>query len=318
MFLHLGQDAYEGYQIFVYMKELLRVRQTDYLCWSPAFEFLYVAMVILSQSKRIPFLNQNKKIRFEEIGSTFFVSIDKLAKLESLYLEGIKLKEIWFYGVEVSQIFSDIAVEMHSGYHLNHYHHVSQIPLLPEIGIGRSYQATSYAFSSTQEFADWLCRLRFSLNGAWFNPLSGDLYSTVLGKQITLFDADWLISHLQDRGYRFCLISSDLCKRGNLKYLSVWFVVHNLTEPELDKFISVSAKHNNFGYSLDWKHSASAQVLRDQARDAGEHAGMIFSDETNSLSQYSQTFNFGNPEIVKQFSKYLESLQSSQGNVENE
>ena len=144
--LHLGQDAYEGYQIFIYIKELLRVRQTDYLCWSPAFEFLYVAMVILSKSKKIPFFTKNKKIRFEEIGSTFFSSIDKLAKIESRYLEGVNLKNTWFYGVEVSQIFSDIAVEMHSGYHLSHYHRVSQIPLLPEIGIGRSYQATSYAF----------------------------------------------------------------------------------------------------------------------------------------------------------------------------
>lgn len=233
--MHLGKEAYEGYEIFVYLKELIRVWKTDYICWSPGFEFLYAAIRVLTHNQsRYGWFYQIKKqlkgaaepqnqLVFEEIGSTIFATIDKLNKIESIYKEGIDLHKIDFYGIEISQFFSDVAHALHKNFQITHYKKVSDLPKQISTHVGRSYQATSYAFTSTQEFADWICRLRFSLNGAWFNPKAGEVLNTVCGKRTILFDLDRMIQILNQRGYQVCLISSDIYTLGEMEFLSVWF-----------------------------------------------------------------------------------------------
>src|SRR5687768_7670289 len=71
-----GQQAYEAIQTYLYLDEMVRLRNDpDYICWTPGFPSLAVALELFRADGP----------RFVEIGSTVFASIDKLQKLRNLY-----------------------------------------------------------------------------------------------------------------------------------------------------------------------------------------------------------------------------------------
>ncbi len=60
--VHFGSEAYDHYMVAPYARELLMVRNSDYVCWSPCFHHLYAAIVALGPGA----------VRFEELGSALY------------------------------------------------------------------------------------------------------------------------------------------------------------------------------------------------------------------------------------------------------
>jgi hypothetical protein len=108
---HFGREAYEHNMCAPYVRELLMVRKTNYVCWSPAFEQLYAATCVFGGAD----------IQFEELGSTLFSTIDKFKKLDARYDGRLKVERIKYAGIEISQLLIDLAEALHSSEDITHY-----------------------------------------------------------------------------------------------------------------------------------------------------------------------------------------------------
>src|SRR5258705_5703440 len=91
---HFGSEAYEHYMVAQYVRELLMVRNSDYVCWTPCFEHLYAAILALGEAQ----------VQFEELGSTLFSSIDKLDKLDAARQGLSQPSPLRYVGIEISQL----------------------------------------------------------------------------------------------------------------------------------------------------------------------------------------------------------------------
>ena len=92
--VHFGSEAYEHYMVAPYVRELLMVRNSDYVCWSPYFEHLYAAILALGEAN----------VQFEELGSTLFSSIDKLDKLDATHQCLSQPSRLCYVGIEIIAI----------------------------------------------------------------------------------------------------------------------------------------------------------------------------------------------------------------------
>jgi hypothetical protein len=294
--LHLGQEAYEAYQTYIYMKELLQIRRTDFLCWTPGFGFLYSALAAI---------RKRGAVEVEEIGPTLFATIDKLEKCRTILSDSHDLKSIRFIGVEVSNLFVQIAKELHQGYQLLNYPRAADLPHPDAFTLGRSYQATSYAFDSTPDFAGWLDRCCFSLNGAWFSADDDEMILPCMGKQTTFFGADRLNSILSKRGHHLSLISSDRYTLGKFPFYSVWFLVHRFQPNEYEEFIELAMKHPGLGcQGINLIDGFSQENIKEISRECGPHAGFTYAEES-SADCSNPTLNFGNADNLRKFSEYV-------------
>jgi hypothetical protein len=299
--LHLGQEAYEAYQTYIYMKELLQIRRTDLVCWTPGFGFLYSALAAMQK---------RGSVDLEEIGPTLFATIDKLEKCRTILSDAHDLKSVRFIGVEVSNLFVQIAEELHQGYQLLNFQRAADLPHPGAFTLGRSYQATSYAFDSTTDFAGWLDRCRFSLNGAWFSA-DDEMILPCMGKQTTLFGIDRLKSILSERGQHLALISSDRYTLGKTPFYSVWFIAHRLQQDEYKELIELAIKHPDLGcQSINLIDEFSQAKIKEISRECGPHAGFTYNEES-STSFSNPTLDFGNADNLRKFSEYVAKIKKT-------
>ena len=289
-----GQEAYEAYQTYAYMTEWANLKTSKYICWTPGFELLYAAAAVI-QGSAPGFLRP--PLVLEEIGSTLFSCIDKIEKLERLHALGLKLGKIAWRGVEPSARFASIADHLHSRHQLTHYASADELPPATKArSLGRSFQATSYAFDTSGDFVAWLSRHRFSLNGIWFALEPTDQVATALGKRITLFggadfrralEGSQLAAYVLD-ARRWCL--------DDVEFVCVWLALSTLRETELEVLRRYLLRiDSKFASALDAPASDLTEIVNGCPAPPSPHAGFMFDRERDAGTQAatSQTFDFG-------------------------
>lgn len=299
-----GDDAYEIVTVAGYMRELLMVRNTDYLCSSQGFRYFYPVLSFLSKT--------NQTVRFEEIGSTLYSTIDKIRKSEREFGK-LGFNSISFYGIEVSDLLINSAIALHPDEKIHHFKTWGEIPLEPSLAVGRSYQATSYAFKSTVEFANWLTRFRFSVHGAWFSMDGPEKKIRVLSNDATLFNLDLLTALLNERGHRLYIISSQRYKMTEDSYVLSWFVVENFSDVERSALADHLKEFDNFiTEKADLTRPYVPAGDRGAIVDHGTHCGALFPQDERYCGDYPKTFDFSSLGMEQRFLVHLSKIQGEQ------
>ncbi len=219
--LRLGQRAYEGYQIAAYLEGLLLIRHDPtYVDWSPLFGALYAGLVA-SGARRVV-----------EIGPTLFATIDKLEKLQRL-TSGPPVDDVEYVGVEPSALFRQLADALHPNARIVWADTVTD----DAPSVSRCYQATSYAFDSTDDLVVHCARSAFGLHGLWTSADGTTRHVSVMGKRVTLFSVPAFTSAMQSRGYRVDFIQKSRSVHLNdFEYLETWVVFRHFTAEQETRF----------------------------------------------------------------------------------
>ncbi|MGE0039836.1 MAG: hypothetical protein AB7H88_00860 [Vicinamibacterales bacterium] len=221
-----GPSAYEHYQVPFYLDELRRVDQTEYLCWTPGVPYLALALDVLAGSGPLV---------LEEVGSTLFATIDKVAKLATALGLRLDPAAIEYRGIEVMPTMTWLAERLHPGYRVRHAREVlAGDEVAPGVRlVSKRYQASSYAFADTAAFARWVSRASFSLQGAFFARTGQERTVELLGNRVTLFDLDTFCEALGAAGCAVVpLASSPLAYDDAIDCDEIFFMVHRLSAPE--------------------------------------------------------------------------------------
>lgn len=188
-----GQEAYEKYQLAAYMPEIISIRkQTDFIDHYGIFEQL-VALAKAIAAKEL-----------YEIGSTLFSTIDKYEKCRSWY----GAPEVLFVGVEPSKLLRETAEILHPDVQLIHYLSHREVPRPAERSVGRSYQASSYAFQSTVELAEWVTMFGASQDGLWCSLNEKDEQQDLFGNSVTLFSFKDFSEQMRAAGFIVNVLSA--------------------------------------------------------------------------------------------------------------
>jgi hypothetical protein len=218
----LGQRAYEAYSLHPYMEQLLHTRHdATYVDWTPLFSAVYAGL-LATNARRVL-----------EVGSTLFATIDKLEKLARL-TGAPPLGDVEFVGVEPSSLFCQVAHALHPASRIVHVDRIADVP--PGPSVGRSYQATSYAFGTTDELVDACARSAIGVHGIWFTETGETVQARVLGKRLVLFSLPGFLAGMAARGYRVQFIAASQGHRVGLRFHETWLVCHRLAEHESAAF----------------------------------------------------------------------------------
>jgi len=311
-----GKRAYEAYQTYVYLEQLLGI-QNDPGCtyWSPADIYLYAALRLFGTDQACEFV---------EIGSTLYAIIDILEKANMREGDSFSFDKTSFIGVEASEFFMDLAELLHPNHSLKHFYDYKDIPLSDKVRIGRSYQATSYAFESTRELLDWTISNRFSALGTWFSLNFSTERKIALGKQLMLFDLNEYCAGLKASGFKFCPINCIKVTHGSdLTFYEIWYVTHNLNEQEIAQYNKIVQESKLFPNSpnIDLSKSVTVEELLNNTQISERKTdyidirpelerGMFDVDKSgqiDGLNLSPDSFNFQCPETEQYFLDYLSS-----------
>lgn len=225
-----GARAYERYQIPFYLDELRRIHETDYTCWTPGVPYLPLAIDVLSE--------RCGEVRFEEVGSTLFSTIDKLAKLHRAFALPSDITAVEFVGVEVMPTMVWLAERLHARYRVRHAATAPDDESPARAVVARCYQSSSYAFRSSEAFARWASRAAFGLQGVFFSRGQGDQTVSLLGNPVTLFDRTAFYRAMRGRGCHLVpLHASPLEYDDALACDEVFFITHRLTREEWARLV---------------------------------------------------------------------------------
>jgi hypothetical protein len=203
----VGQEAYEQYQIAAYIPEIIKIRkEPDFLDHYGIFEQL-VALAKAIAAKEL-----------YEIGSTLFSTIDKYEKCRSW----CDAPEVIYIGVEPSQLLRDTAEILHPDAQLIHYLSHQEVPRPAVRSVGRSYQATSYAFQSTVELSDWVARFDASQDGLWCSRKEKDEQHDLFGNTVTLFSLRDFSERMRAAGFIVNVMSAQKVNHLRLEFAEVF------------------------------------------------------------------------------------------------
>lgn len=282
---HFGQDAYELYQIGAYLKELIRVRATDYLDWAPGFRLFGDVAADL--------IGKHGRIGVEDYGSTLFSTIDKLDKLL-----GSAAASIDYFGVEVSQTFCEMAEHLHPNRSVRHVSAWRDLPAVADRPLlSRAYQATSYGIDTTEELAEWMSRAALSLQGLWISDGSPEKTVEILGKRVHLFDYDSLRSSLERRGRKIAALSSQRYSSRGSTFLSVWAIAFDPS--------SIDVQILAPGFLRETRRDLFAPAAGElpESGPTLPHAGGL-ADEAGIKPQDDVTFNFGSERVFAAYAQF--------------
>lgn len=189
--LLVGWDAYDMYQSAVYLKQWVAIRQAG------ECDGMFRMLAGIARTCAVT--------EFHELGSTLFASIDRLENC----LGQEAARALSFVGVEPSHLLREAAAALHAGYQVSHYESAERAPHPANSlrALHASYQATSYAFGSTDDLVDWLCRFGASLDGIWFSRDEMDEQARAGDGQLTLFSYHRFLEAMRARGYEVYLHS---------------------------------------------------------------------------------------------------------------
>jgi hypothetical protein len=243
-----GSDAYCGWQTLGYLQQLQNIKKVDTpICWTPNFELFLPALQVIQEGYGA--------VSFEEMGSTLFASIDKLEKAKTRYNFAINLHDIDFIGIEVMDQMVFLAEQLHQKYKISHHKNVLELSSSGTNRVKRSYQATSYAFNTTEDFAKWTIDSKFSLQGAYCSLSDKTETVTVMGNSMRLFSISDFYKMVQDSGHTIILL--DVETRSYSKIFDcyqIFFVTHCFESNELDRFMALTSNMMD-PESLDFSQS---------------------------------------------------------------
>lgn len=177
--VYFGEDAYSRKQLASYMEELLEIRKNGFKDESGQFKRLVSLADTISADT------------LYEIGTSLFSTIDKYRTCGG--------KDIHFLGVEPSYLLRETSKLIYPEAILYNYHNEVPMPTLKTIG--RSYQATSYAFKSTEELVQWISPMGASQDGIWFSLDDTERQYEIFSHQLTLFSFKEFISNIKSGGF---------------------------------------------------------------------------------------------------------------------
>ncbi len=295
---HFGQDAYENYAASLYFRELYRALDGDAICWSPGFPYIYAGIKVL--------MERHPHVRVVEVGSTLFAAIDKIRKCERRFGPLPSEARLSFRGIEISDFFNRIARSIHPGESITFGKHYTEPTTEHAVDVGRCYQASSYAFATTDQFVDWVARTRFSVQGAWFNPDGADHTTCAMGKRLTLFHYDRFVEGLAARGIRVHHVHSDRYTLHGGAFIASWLVTEQFDDDERDAFarLCVATAGLNTEGVVHADRSWSSEAVR-AITDAGPHSGGIDPDDPPQSLRFPLTFDFGSRGLEAKFGEHL-------------
>ena len=204
-----GADAHEGMYTWVYLSELMAVR--DLLAAempagpTPIDRFEALRAIVPDPqhqiSEELPgvFLPITEMLvragggEFVEIGSTMFASIEKVELCGKLL--GVDLPPIIYSGIEYSPFFRRAALSLHPGADIKLVVEPEEWGRSRDLAVHVSRFVGSYAFRSTERFASELARCdAFHIIDAF--DLEREFHSWDLGLPITFFDIQTLAKAL--------------------------------------------------------------------------------------------------------------------------
>lgn len=283
--VHFGHDAYDHYMVAPYARELLMVRNSDYVCWSPCFEHLYAAIVALDAGA----------VQFEELGSTLYSTIDKLEKLKSIHGGSRRSVEIDYVGIEISPLLIGLAGALHPNAKLRHYATWRQAPRSTPGLVSRSYQSTSYACRETEELFDWMSQAKFGIHGVWWSLDGVQREFSGAGNRMTLFDPDRFALLAREANIGLKVIKSETFSFGKIPFSASWIMLDNMSADEARAMRSVLRELRLPSPEPVCELSTAALEGRPYA---GEHAGFI-------PIRTGQAFNFFGAELLSKWSGFL-------------
>lgn len=224
--LLFGQTADETYQTKAYLDGLLTIRKhATYVDWSPLFCALSAGMVAARATCVL------------EIGSTLFATIDKLEKLDRL-AHSPSVDGCVFIGIEPSAFFCDLAEVLHPTQRLQHFQDLSEVPPIDARHVvTRCYQASSYAFASTEEFVAYCARGLFGSHGVWCSVDGTTRIVSAMGKRLTLFGMPEYCARMNALGYRVRFVQrSRTSYAGAFEFVEAWLVYDRFDSEEEQTF----------------------------------------------------------------------------------
>lgn len=206
-----GSDAHEGMYTWVYLSELLAVR--DLLAAkipagaTPIERFEALRAIVpdpqwqISEELPSVFLPITELLvkagggEFVEVGSTMFASIEKVELCAKLL--GESLPPILYSGIEYSPFLRRAALSLHPGANIRLVVEPEEWTRSRDLAVHVSRFVGSYAFRSTERFASELARCdAFHIIDVF--DLEREFHSWDLGLPITFFDIQALAKALPD------------------------------------------------------------------------------------------------------------------------
>lgn len=298
-----GEKAYEIYLLHPYLTLLLKIRDEgihNYLC--PGFGLLWAGLESLFGT-HAAVGREDFTPCFEEMGSTLFDSIDRLEKLNEHLKGNFSFNEISFIGIEPNSLFARLAELLHESNKISHVKYWSELGPAAAFTVSRSYQATSYAFSSVLELCEWVSRSILSVHGIWFSTSGEDTIVPVFGKQLVLFSLKSFLSTMKSNGFEVLPLSSEKFTLGKHEFICVFMCVHKLKGDLLYRFQKIS-ENDFFGipYSIYSPPENVESWIMGNMVYRGKHANYI---ESGKVDASNPMFNFGNEEVFRKFKNHL-------------
>lgn len=295
-----GREAYEAYQLQAYMREIVDLRKRDYEPRSPGFGVTTAAIAALAHLG-------GGEVGVEELGSTLFATVDKLRLLERDLFSGGAVPSalpMSFVGVEPSDLLAETAIALHPTEKILHVADSRDLPPATDPTVGRSYQATSYAFTTTEDLARWIGRSRFSTHGIWVSETGRDQTITRMGKRMTLFAYQELVERLAAQGLRAHHHRSERLRLGEDAFCCTWIVVERLSPEERDAFHRIVREHPTLNDA-----SIESGAERGVIPDVGRQGLAFFTDPDDvAAARDRTTFDFSSRSLDAAFDAHLARL----------
>jgi len=292
-----GSEAYECSQGYAYLKEHIRILKAKGNGKIPnlgLFAYLYIALAIFQQQSAV---------EFEELGSTFFTSIDLLEAIEAKFKTGLNVRDIHFTGVELSDWFSDMALALHSGYKISQFKELTQTPDNGMPKVAYNWVVANYACTSTEEFVEWVTKSRFTVCGAWFS-LGAETHGDALGKRLVFFDLKAFVEQLMKLGYTVCSIRDHVMRNLHGEYRQLVFAAHNLGEEKITAFESRLASIAGEGIvALDLHRSVSLDVTKATKLSGG---GIHLRKKADNATMSGTEFDWGGIDLYESMAQHAE------------
>jgi hypothetical protein len=238
----IGYQVYDSLQLASYMKDLDLYRRYSTRI-DPCFVYVYAALLSLTPAPE-----------FVELGGTLFAAYEKIRNCENLFCKGLDIAKVSMSNVEYSPFLAQAAKNLHFGIEFRTYREWHEVPTAIGDRVAYSMGVGSYAFTSSDEFAEWLSQSRFTMLREEFTLAPRDMPSQMSGKRFIYFSLFALARSLAAKGYRTHLIMAypieEKSSAGALifgharetlpgrtfKTAPFYLVVENLTVGELARF----------------------------------------------------------------------------------
>lgn len=309
---HLGRDAYEAGQLYLYLKELLAIRTQNSLDF-PAL-LIYLAIVAARET------GEAARVEIVEFGSTLFSAIDKLSSCEKWLGQGIDWRAVKFIGVEPLEILSLVANLLHPGWDITICSHHSQVHPAEGLRLERSFQATAYGFESCEQLVDWISRSSFGVQGIWLASDGKSVLTQMGGKRVLLAGLDELCDRLQRNGYSTTLIESVKLVVADGYFFETWLACYRADLPFLDRLNSLfqeskpkfGLQHARFS-GLGGPRCSIAEIERVSNVSRRYADFRLFTPAHGAGERLSrECFDFGTAELRALVSNYFASVSAEQ------